>query len=248
MRTLFISFISVFYLCFTCVAQEKQDTLKVLFVGNSYTQFGNLPQMVSLISDSTSIKLITSIAALGGAHLSEHWEGKRDLKTKEIISNGNYDIVVLQDHSMETINEIEDFKKYSTLFCDYVRANNARPYFYLTWAREKVPQFQSIITDAYTASAKENDAVIVPVGELWKRALELRPTIELFSNDGTHPSNLGTFFTACIFVATITNELPVNLKKGYQTRDINGEPLRLMYLDTLDVLYFKKLIEEYMWK
>ena len=77
-------------------AQVQKDTLRVLFVGNSYTYFENLPQVVSVLSEQTGTVLITEKSTIGGAKLREHWRGARGLNTKEKIRNGDYDIVVLQ--------------------------------------------------------------------------------------------------------------------------------------------------------
>ncbi|MGI6573137.1 MAG: hypothetical protein ACOX19_06940 [Fermentimonas sp.] len=63
----------------------SEDTLRVLFVGNSYTYYNNLPQLVSILSEQTGTKLITQKSVVGGAKLSEHWHGLRNLKTKEMI-------------------------------------------------------------------------------------------------------------------------------------------------------------------
>ena len=49
-----------------CAAQPYGDTLKVLFVGNSYIYVGNLPHLVSIISDSCETKLITTKSVAGG--------------------------------------------------------------------------------------------------------------------------------------------------------------------------------------
>ena len=89
----------------TSFSQIKKDTLNVLFVGNSYTYFENLTQLISIISDSTDTKLITKKSTSGGVSLRQHWLGLRGLKTQEIIKNGNFDIIVFQGHSMSTINK-----------------------------------------------------------------------------------------------------------------------------------------------
>ena len=88
MRKTIIIIISLLALSFVkneCAAQAERDFLKILFVGNSYTFFGNLPQIVSIISDSTETKLVTRKSTIGGAKLHEHWNGSRGLKTKELI-------------------------------------------------------------------------------------------------------------------------------------------------------------------
>ena len=208
-----------------CWAQKAKDTLNVLFVGNSYTYFNNLPQLVSIISDSTQTKLVTKKSTIGGARLSEHWLGERELKTKELIKDGEFDIVVLQEYSMGAIDEPENTKKYLKLFSDYIKENNAKPYFYLTWAREKVPQYQNKINSVFKEAATENQATIVPAGKAWARAKELSPTIELYDPDGSHPSKLGTFFSACVFVATITGEISGHLADTIKLLMLLEKPL-----------------------
>ncbi len=228
-------------------AQGKNDTLKILFVGNSYTHVNNLPQITSLISDHVGTKLITRASTLGGAKLKEHWLGQRGLKTKEIIKKGNFDIVVLQGFSMSTIEFPDTLTKYAKLLCDLIKETGAKPFFYLTWAREKVPQFQKIINDVYNKIALENGATIVPVGKAWRLAQKLRPNIKLFRKDGSHPSELGTILTAAVFVATITKELPAKIPESYWIRDINQESVLLMYFsgtDLLDLVFCKKIVEE----
>lgn len=227
-----------------CLAQETKDTLNILFVGNSYTYFNNLPQLVSIISDNTKTKLVTKKSTIGGARLSEHWLGERNLNTKEMIRDGEFDIVVLQEYSMGAIDEPENTQKYLKLFSDYIKENNAKPYFYLTWAREKAPQYQDTINKVFMEAATENKAVAVPAGKVWARAKELRSTIKLYDSDGSHPSELGTFLSAFVFVASLTNEIPNQLDGYYQTTDTHGESVELMRIDTPDLMFCKKLAEE----
>jgi len=243
----FVTILLISFITISIFAQEKKDTLKVLFVGNSYTHVNNLPQITSIVSEEVNTKLITRESTLGGAKLREHWFGERGLKTKEKIKNGNFDIVVLQGYSMSTIEFPDTLTKYAKLFCDFIRENGAEPYFYLTWARKKVPQYQETIDSVYYSIAAENNATVVPVGKAWHLAQKLRPNIELFQIDGSHPSNLGTLLSASVFVATITNEVPNKIRRGYKIDDINGEPILLMYFydqELLDLTFTKKIVEE----
>ncbi len=227
-----------------CFGQARLDTVKILFVGSSYAHFENLRQIISIISDSAKTKVITKKSTKGGARLSQHWLGKRGLKTKEMIQNGNFDFVVPQGHSMSAINEPDSLRKYSKLFCDFIKNNNSKPYFYMTWARERVPQFQQIITKVYSEFSKVNDASLVPVGKAWELALSKRPEINLFKSDGSHPSELSTFLTACVFIAKVLDEIPDKLNNLYKTTDIFGESIRLMALDPLDVVFCKEVAKE----
>ena len=227
-----------------CFSQSDQDTINVLFVGNSYTYFNNLPHIVSIISDSTKIKLLTKKSVAPGARLSQHWNGKKNLKTKNLIENGNFDIVILQEQSMAPFIQPDSFYTYGRLLCTYIKANGAKPYLFLTWAREKVPQYQEDLNKAYTQLSKMNDAIIVPVGPAWAKAKRLRSSIELFITDGSHPSELGTFLAACVFVKTLTGEIPKGLPSYFTTNDESGEVVELMYISDLDITFCQKIADQ----
>lgn len=227
-----------------CLAQNNIDTLNILFVGNSYTYVSNMPHLVSLISESTQTKLLTAKSTAGGARLSDHWRGEKGLHTKELIKNGDFDIVVLQEQSMGAIKQPDSLLFYSKKFSDYIRKNGAQPYFYSTWAREKVPQYQETITNVYNQAARENKAGIVYVGETWALAKRLRPKIELYMFDGSHQSPLGAFLSACAFVKELSKELPDELPGYYEVIDANGESVELMYVDLLDITFCLKVVNE----
>lgn len=225
-------------------AQQQKDSLRVLFVGNSYTFVSNMPQLVSLISNKTSTRLITSQSTAGGATLSDHWNGEKGLNTKAVIATGNYDVVVIQEHSMGTILNPQDFLTYSKKLCDLVKTTGAIPYLYVTWAREKVPQYQETITETYKYAAQENECELVLVGEAWKLAKTWRPDVPLFLEDGSHPSALGAFLTACVFAGTLSKELPVTLPSNYFITDAQGEKLNLLWQDALDITFCQKIAQE----
>jgi len=240
-----ILFIAIFSLSgIQGFAQGQKDTLRVLFVGNSYTYFENLPQVVSVLSEKTGTVLLTGKITIGGAKLSEHWRGARGLNTREKIRKGNYDIVVLQEWSLGTVNERDSAVYYLGLFSKLAREAGAEPYYYLTWGREKIPQQQDVISVVYRETAALNRATVVPAGEAWARARALRPEIKLYDPDGTHPSDLGTFLTACVFVATITGELPETISGVPAVRDSRGEEIILMRIDPMDVDFFRRVALE----
>lgn len=213
---------------FSGLLYSQQKELKVLFVGNSYTYGYNLAHIVSIISEETSTKLITRKSTIGGASLSEHWLGSRELKTKEIIAEGDFDIVILQDFSMAAIHTPDSLLKYVKLFSEYNRSFGAQTYLFNTWAREKVPQFQAEIDEIYGQAAKENGAVRVPVGAAWELAQDLRPMVDLYTSDGSHPNELGTMLSASMFVRVISGELPDHVPTLYRIEDAFGETVRLM--------------------
>ena len=77
-------------------APESQ--IRVLFVGNSFTYFHNMPVVLEAISNSLSgPRVVTTMVASGGARLKDHWqEGDPALSA---IRKGGWGYVVLQEQS-----------------------------------------------------------------------------------------------------------------------------------------------------
>lgn len=216
---------------------KNSKPIRVHFVGNSYTYYQNLAQVVAIMAKSRGIDMVTSKSTIGGATLSEHWyNGSADkplwnINTKDKLRSGNFDLVILQDMSMNPVSHPDSTLKYVHLFSDLIKNLRAKPLLYLTWAKEKTPQTQEQITSTYLRAAKANDLKIAPVGEAWKLARSLRPDLKLFADDGTHPSYIGAYLTACTFFATLTEGDPVGLPRVYRTEDKFGESIELMLLD-----------------
>ena len=223
---------------------SQQKELKVLFVGNSYTYGYNLPHIVSIISAETTTKLITRKSVLPGAHLGEHWRGRRELETKKMITEGGFDIIVLQDFSMSAIQTPDSTLKYVKLFTEYNSRYGAKTYLFNTWAREKVPQFQDEIDMLYGQAASENGAVRVPVGAAWALAQDLRPMVDLYTSDGSHPNELGTMLSASVFVRVICGELPEALPTLYRIEDASGETVRLMNHNPEDAEFCRRIAKQ----
>ena len=220
---------------------SQQKELKVLFVGNSYTYGYNLAHIVSLMSEETSTLLVTRKSVIAGAHLGEHWNGRRGLETKKIITEGDFDVVILQDFSMSAIQAPDSTLKYIKLFTEYNSSYGALTFLFNTWAREKVPQYQAEINALYEQAARENNATRVPVGSAWQLALELRPSMDLFTSDGSHPNELGTMLSASVFVRSLCGELPEVMPTLYRIEDVYGETVRLMNHNPEDAEFCKRI-------
>ena len=226
-----------------CSAQDKPNQ-KVLFVGNSYTYFWNLPQQVAAMTESKKIDLVTQQSTSGGVSLGHHWLGERGLETVSKIKNEKFDVVILQDHSRRSIDYPDSLMLYGKKFGDLIKKSGAQPYVYMTWAREWDPYMQKTITKKYTELAEKINARIVPVGPAWQRSRELRPSLNLYDEDGSHPNSIGTYLAACVFYGVLTNESPVGLPHRLISKDAAGEKLYLNFLSREDALFLQKVAEE----
>lgn len=227
--------------------QEKGDKpfpKKVLFVGNSYTFVENMPHIVSAMAEEKGIPLIVQTSTAGGATLEDHWKGEKNLKTLQKIETGDFDAVILQDQSVRPILEPEKTINDIGLLCKYIRKNGAIPYLFLTWAREKIPQIQEELNKTYFQAAQNNNVKVVPVGPEWELARKLRPDIHLYSEDGSHPSKLGAYLSACLFFAILTDESPKGLTNNPTVSGKYGETIHLMSINNEDAEFCQRVAEQ----
>lgn len=231
-------------LLFNLAITQSDPPSKVLFIGNSYTYFWNLPQNVALMAEAEDLNIITMQSTAGGSHWGHHWRGERDLLTKEILNKGAYDAVVLQNHSMSAFNRVDSLMYFGQAIAEIINNKGAKIYLYETWSREWDPYMIETIKMVYNELAVKLNAQVVPVGQTWQRAIQLRPDISLYDEDGSHPSSLGTYLTACVFYGVFTGKSPVGLPNRLSTKDANGEKLYINIQSSESALFCQKVAEE----
>ena len=208
------------------VAQDSSGH-RVLFVGNSYTYFWNLPQSVQSMALSQGFNMIARQSTAGGTNLGQHWRGEKSLETVSKIQSGDFDQVILQDFSMQALSHPDSMFIYGKKLGDLAHAEGAELFLYMTWSRKWDPYMQEPITEKYQQLGKELNATVIPVGLAWQRSRELRPDLELYHPDGSHPSPEGTYLTACVMYAVLTDSSPIGLPARLTVTDENGEKLYL---------------------
>lgn len=208
---------------------SDDSKIRILFIGNSYTYFNNLPATIAAlaVSGGQSKSLESQMVVIGAATLKLHWQ---DGKALEMLKQGRWDYVVLQEQStlghssgLGGISYIKDpavFHKYARLFDTEIKAIGANTVFYLTWARKNAPETQEKLTDAYLDIAQELNAIVAPVGIAWESALSQRPELALHQDDLAHPNPAGSYLAACVFYATLYGDSPEGL-----TAQIMGNPI-----------------------
>jgi hypothetical protein len=185
-------------------------SLKVLFIGNSYTYYNNLPGMISQLAASSDEprQLDTRMIAVGTKTLEWHYE---NLETLDAIRQADRDIVVLQEHSMRPVENRDKMLDYASKLDGEIKSSGARTVLYLTWARKHIPEMQERLTDAYFTLAGKIGATVAPVGIAWQNALRSNPALKLHKKDKSHPDLPGSYLAACVFYATLFQTSPVGL-------------------------------------
>ena len=198
------------------VTSFAQDSVSVLFIGNSYTYFNDLPTVFSQLTLSLGDEATVDSKSNGGFTFQNQLN---DPLTHTKIQARPWDFVVLQGQSQEPSFPTAQVNS-STLppavaLADSVYANNycSQAMYFMTWGRQVGdPQWDSINTfakmngrlrDAYVRISDSAQACVAPVGIAWKYVRDTYPSINLYQTDGSHPSLEGTYLAACTFYASV---------------------------------------------
>ena len=192
------------------VAAGNKD-IHVLFVGNSYTYYNELPTVVASLATDAGLTIHVRHHTRGGYSLLQHVEEKEIFR---VINSEAWDYVVLQDHSMRPEKLPKKLYEAARILDQKIKARGARTVFYMTWARAYNPGMNEALEKVYTKAAKELGALLVPVGKAWALALKQPGGINLYIEDGSHPNPHGTYLTACMFLGKLTGKLPEGLGNG----------------------------------
>jgi hypothetical protein len=99
-------------------------------------------------------------------------------------------VVVLQQGSSARYPDRTLLIDYARRFAKPIREAGARPALYMVWpTSDRMQDFRGVIS-AYREAAQAIDAIVLPVGEAWLRALSADKRLRLYG-DVIHPASLG---------------------------------------------------------
>lgn len=222
-------------------ANDRPSQLRVLFIGNSYTNFNMLPTLVTRLADSTSDghAITATVFTKPGYSLRMHWKRHRALR---LIKQGHFSHIVLQSHSLDPIDRPRQLTEYTDRFVRAIEKTGAQPILYETWARHpkssiyrKRPTLSSHdamyrrIDEVFRETAVRTHARLAPVGFAFKRAFDEYPDIDLHRADGSHPTWSGSFLAACVIYGVLTGQNPkMTSYHPFEVPPLEAERLRQM--------------------
>lgn len=250
------NFIVFLLLLSSTLSSGQSEEKKVLFLGNSYTSFNNLPNMIANMASSVGDNLNWDAETSGGYYLSDHLNAATAVNK---IESGDWDYVVLQDQS-----QVMSLPTYQLPFTFNIVAeldsliNHYNPctetMFYMTWGRKngdslfyqvyspwyEEPTYEfmdSLIHARYMQLSVMHNAEVSPVGAVWRYIRENHPSIELYHPDGSHPSLAGSYAAACCFYTALFRNDPTlisfNSSLSATEATIIKEAAKLVVYDSL---------------
>jgi hypothetical protein len=223
---------------------QDQETKEVLFVGNSFTYFWNMPQMVEAMAKDQDVALYTDQSTVGGSNLEQHWKSEKGTTTRNHLENKRWDYVILQDHSMSTIDAEKRWKEYNQKFVKLVRDKGAQPILFSSWAYKSNPLMQTKITESYQDLAEHLGTKFVPMGSVLALAREKRPDLDLFFDD-KHFSPIGSYLEALVFYKFLTGKSVMSIPNRLTTLDAEGHKMYLNFILPTTGDFLRQLVEEY---
>ena len=89
---------------------------------------------------------------------------------------------------------------------------HARIVFYMVWSSQNDSETQQTISENVYRAARDNGAVVAPVGEAKWVVHEERPDLMLHRTpEDSHPGHVGAYLIACALYAAITDHSPIGL-------------------------------------
>mgnify|MGYP002568988105 CR=1 FL=1 len=220
-------------------AEPIKESPEVLFLGNSFTFYNDLPQIFLELSYEGGFSPEVYDYTEGYYQLQMFADPQDELGAEvyDVLENYSWDYVILQDHSIFPAIEPESLTYPAARTLDkMVKDAGGRSVFFMTWAyrggydlsemgldvQATREEMQTQLSQSYTAIADELDALLCPAGIAFMRSIEKYPDIDLWNEeDGQHPSEAGSYLAACCMYATIYNESPVGLT--YLTENLDAD-------------------------
>jgi hypothetical protein len=200
-----------------------------IFIGNSFFYYNNgMPGHVSQLEKAADPDhkqdYRATMVTIGGSgfdwHDVESYFRPNAIGSYSFDENNNvvfnkldklFDVAIMMDCSQCPIHPRLKtvFTEFARKNSDIVRAHGARPVFFMSWAYADKPEMTAQLAEAYTTAGNENNALVIPAGLAFARAIGKQPELNLYAPDKRHPSLAGTYLAACTVFAALTGRSPV---------------------------------------
>lgn len=194
--------------------------MKILFIGNSYTYYHDMPERIfAPMAQEAGLDVSVQAVTRGGYKLiwfadPENEEGKR---LRSVIEGRHYDWVILQDHSLSTIQNPGEFFGGIRALKELLEDKTDHFLLYGTWARKPGcdtldeigmtnPEMTRHIAEHYDEAGRRFAMKVAHVGKAFAAYREEHPDEEVYFTDLHHSSVLGSTIAARTILDTIIKE------------------------------------------
>ena len=190
--------------------KETSDKhIRLLFLGNSLTYTNDLPALVEQRALEQGFKVRADMIALPNYAIIDHW---MDGKASKRILKGQYDFVIVQQGPSSQAEGLRLLKEGGSKFSELCKKKGARLCYYMVWpAREHYASFDAVIRN-HEEAARSNEALLCPVGKVWKGYIDTTGRYDYYGPDGFHPSLKGSQVAAAVIVNSLFGAKPDTIR------------------------------------
>ena len=203
------------------------ESIKVLFIGNSFTYYNDMPTLFGQIASGAG-ELVEVDSIVHGSYTLEKYANPNDVAapTDDVTMQGcgqmvdetlrstdDYDVVILQEQSTRPVTNYASFLEAARTLKEKIdeTQKDCEVYLYATWGfpagldstYTTIPDLEAAIRQAYKNVASEIGAKVSNVGEAFTAVYNAHSEIGLYNADGRHPTYEGSYLAACVHAATI---------------------------------------------
>lgn len=190
--------------------------MKILFIGNSYTYYNDLPAIFAALAEENGRAVTVNSVTCGGRRLWEYTE-REDEYAAQIREKAtdHWDGVFLQEHSL---GPLLDYPLFAHGVKQLVNLLDSEGFIlYQTWGRKAGSptlaehgwtnkSMTEGLAKAYQRLGRELGIPVSPVGTAFYALGKSHPAIDLYDPDLTHPSRTGSCLAALIHYRTLFGE------------------------------------------
>ncbi|MGW9686974.1 SGNH/GDSL hydrolase family protein [Flagellimonas sp. 2504JD1-5] len=191
---------------FSCSNDQENtatdENIGILFIGNSLTYFNDLPILVKNRIEAQGKEVVVKMVAYPNYAIVDHWA---DGEVQQLISSKAYDFVIIQQGPSSQSEGRQMLIESGKLYSDLCKANNAKLCYFMVWPSiANYGTFDGVIKN-HTDAAAMNNAILLPVGEVWKEYIDTTNNLDYYGPDGFHPSVKGSEVAADVIVEHLLN-------------------------------------------
>jgi hypothetical protein len=122
-----------------------------------------------------------------------------------------FDVAIMMDCSQCPVHpELKSvFTEYVKKHAETVRKHGTVPVLFMSWAYADRPEMTGSLAEAYTQAGNDNDALVIPAGLAFARAVKQLPELGFYAADKRHPSLAGSYLAAATVYAALFKRSPV---------------------------------------
>jgi hypothetical protein len=195
--------------------EDLGEGTRVLFIGNSYLYFADIPGIVQALADSARGEKL-AVATVAGPDLAlvDHW---KDGGAVRRIRAGGWKWVVLQQGPSSTEINRDSLRLTTGWFAGEIRNVGAVPALFSAWPSDARRQDFPRAIESYQLAAQDVSGLFLPVAPAWLQAWSRDGTLGLYS-DGLHPSAAGAYLAALVIYGRLLRASPVGLPPAVRLR------------------------------